>query len=888
MVPAETVSPPRLAFTLPLDAARLLRARQRIRDYLYGHVHDRDAIDAVVLAVEEAMTNALRHSGTRDDLEIHLQFQGDDLVAEVRDHGSGFDVDSFDPDRLPDLLAPSGRGLYLIGRLMDEMELTSSEGLAVRVVKRDLLAGDVAPGPARATSMRPGEQDYRDVRQRALLEEIDESFVALDWDYRYVHLNAAGVRMQGRPLDELLGHRLWDVRPALRDQPLGRAIREALELGRFAVIEFVSEVTCRWHEARVYPTSSGLSIFARDIAEQKRMAAERDELLARSEGELAASRLLARVAMLASGSLSMAEICSQVLAAIRSDLGELQAGSIYTLAHDGGPLRQLALFGYPAAMEPEIREFAVSADSVVGRVALYHEPFTHESRDEPPETARRRRRLGLDDSRWLALPIERGGELVGVMSLFFAGRRSFDDDELGLYRGIAAILGNAIANAQLFEAEVRARESEAERASRLELLHDMTRVAVSSLDTAEVAQHVLDELARRFDPTIATIFVADEARGELVALAAWGYPLELLATIPPFALDSDYESARVYRSGDPLVIEDMASRAVADLPRAALASVALQTGRPVGSYVILPLQAYGRTIGTLSIFWSRPRSVGDDDLGVFGAVTHEIAVGVKNARLHEEQEQIATTLQRSLLHPLPTIAGLDLAALSVPAFQPELVGGDFHDVFTARGGLVYALIGDVMGKGVAAAGLTETVRSAVRALALDGPAPDIVLAQTDRMVRKEAGEQLVSAQLLALDPASGRVVLASAGHPPAIHLSRDGARPVDQARGPLLGLLDDADEAPVLATAELRLAPDDALVLSTDGVIEARREGELFGERRLLDVVAGLHGRTAAAIAAAVRDAAREFAGTLRDDLEVLVVRRCAVQEPPERRAPSA
>ena len=873
MRPAETVSPPRLAFTLPLDAARLLRARQRIRDYLHGHVGDREAIDAVVLAVEEAMTNALRHSGARDDLEIHLQFEGGDLVAEVRDHGAGFDVDSFDPERLPDLLAPSGRGLYLIARLMDELVLTSSGGLAVRVVKRDLLSGEAVRGPALATTVRPGEQDYRDVRQRALLEEIDESFIALDWDYRYVHLNAAGARMQGRPLDDLIGRRLWDVRPALREQPLGRAIRDALELGRFGVVEYVSEVTGRWQEARVYPTSSGLSVFARDVSEQKRMAAERDELLARSQGELAASRLLARVAMLASGSLSMAEICSQVLAAIRSDLGGLQAGSIYALARGGQTLRNLALFGYPAAMEPEISEFPVSGESIVGRVALYHELATHESPHEPLEVTRRMRRLGMDDARWLALPIERGGELVGVMVLFFVGRRPFGDDELRLYRGIAAILGNAIANARLFEAEVRARESEARRAARLELLHDVTRAAVSSLDTGEVAQRVLDELARRFDPTIATIFVADEARGELVPLAAWGYPLELLATIPPFALDSDYESAAVYRHGRPLVIEDMTSRPVADLPRAALASVALQTGRPVRSYVILPLQAYGRTIGTISIFWAQPRSIDDDDLGVFGAVAHEIAIGVENARLHEEQEQIATTLQRSLLHALPTIAGLDLAALSVPAYQPELVGGDFHDVFTARGGTVYALIGDVMGKGVAAAGLTETVRSAVRALALDGPPPDVVLAQTDRVVRKEEGEQLASAQLVALDPASGRLLVASAGHPPAIHLSRAGATPVEQARGPLLGLGDDPDEAPVLRLAEVRLAPDDALVLYTDGVIEARRDGELYGERRLRVALAGLHGWTAAAIAAAVRDAAHAFAGTLRDDLEVLVVR---------------
>ena len=75
----------------------------------------------MVLAVDEACTNALRHSGTEQELEISLGFEDDDLVAEVRDHGRGFDVASFDPGRVPDPLANDGRGLYLISRLMDEL-----------------------------------------------------------------------------------------------------------------------------------------------------------------------------------------------------------------------------------------------------------------------------------------------------------------------------------------------------------------------------------------------------------------------------------------------------------------------------------------------------------------------------------------------------------------------------------------------------------------------------------------------------------------------------------------------------------------------------------------------------------------------------------------------
>jgi PAS domain S-box-containing protein len=1290
MAAIPTSPPPRLSFSLPLDPARLLRARHRVRDYLNEHVADAEAIDAVVLAVEEAMTNAVRHSGARDELDIMLHFEGADLIAEVRDRGGGFDLASFDPQRRPDPQAPSGRGLYLIARLMDDVRLRCDGGLEVRAVKRDVLcAAPTGPRPRELQAAVPGARDYRDARQRALLEEIDESFVALDWEYRYTHLNEAGLRLQGRSRDELLGRRIWDVRPGLRDTPLGVAIREATELGRFALVEYVSDITGEWHEARVYPTSSGVSVFARgiderkrreaerddllaalggseeryaaifatapfalalsdasdgalvdandaflelfeydrdevlgrtsvelgiagadsreqvavelatrgyvrdfevtrtsgsgarlilslnldrvtiagqryilttivnvteqkvaeaareanneelaaaleelqaaeeelraqneeltasrqalfesderfrlalrnapvsvsvqdrdlryvwafnqrgatpeqiigkrdadlftpdeavqltaikrrvleqdveiheemwlerpdgrmylsvnfeplrdaaglvtgvgaatidltamklaeealaasrarlqttlesmtdavfvsdlegritdfneafatfhrltdsdetsriighyrsilelshadgtpaplderpveralrgetatnqeyllrrkdtgetwvgsyslapirggdgaivgsvvvgrDVTEQKRVAAERDELLRSFEYELAATRLLARVAQLASGSLSVEEVAEQVLTGIRDDLGDLQAGSVYALEPDGTRLRHLALFGYPAEMLPSIEELALDDDSNVGRVAVTREVLTHEAPDEPRGTLRRRRQMGLEDSRWLALPIERAGDLVGVMALFFSGRRPFGDDELRLYRGVAAILGNAIANARLYEREVAGREAETERAARIEALHAVARAAAGSLDTGEVAQHVVDELGRLFDITLATIFVADEGRGELVRQAAYGHPAETLASALPFALDSDLESTRVHRSGAAIAVEDTEAADRAGVSRAGLQSAAQPAGRPTRSYLILPLTAYDRTLGTLNVAWPEPRRFNDDDLAFFTAVAQEVAVSLENARLHEQQQHIAATLQEHLLHALPAIAGLDLAALSTPAYQPELIGGDFHDVFELPGGAVYALIGDVMGKGVTAAGLTETVRSSIRALALGATPPEDVLRDLNLLLQRGEHEQFVSALLLKFDPRTRQGRLASGGHPPAIRLSAAGAAPVE-ARGPLLGTFEDR-----FAAVDLTLAPGDALVLYTDGITEARRAGELFGERRLQQVVGGLSGKPAAAIAEAVRAAALEFAGVLRDDFEILVLR---------------
>ena len=154
--------PPRQRFAVAPDAYRLGRARRRVRDYLTLSCDDGACIDDVVLCVHEACANAVRHSGSRADIEVFLGFQARDLRVVVRDRGHGFDTSRFDRRALPELLSERGWGLFLMSRLSDEIELRSDGGLEVRLVKRDVLrvadddgaaaAGEPAAGaPARAS-----------------------------------------------------------------------------------------------------------------------------------------------------------------------------------------------------------------------------------------------------------------------------------------------------------------------------------------------------------------------------------------------------------------------------------------------------------------------------------------------------------------------------------------------------------------------------------------------------------------------------------------------------------------------------------------------------------------------------------------------------------------
>ncbi len=242
---------------------------------------------------------------------------------------------------------------------------------------------------------------------------------------------------------------------------------------------------------------------------------------------------------------------------------------------------------------------------------------------------------------------------------------------------------------------------------------------------------------------------------------------------------------------------------------------------------------------------------------------------LESARLFEEQRRIAVALQANFVHPLPQVMGLDIGVVAQAAYEPELVGGDFSDVFVLPGSAVGVIVGDVAGKGIRAAGLTETVRSTVRAFAMVDTSPAFILRKTNEvLLQREASWDYVTAVLLVLDTVTGQATYASAGHPAPVHLAADGCRFLEGSHGHPLGAFsgDYYDAHTVLARGDYAL-------LYSDGVVEARCGAELFGDERLVQTVAGLRGRSARDVAAGVRDAAAAFAGKLSDDLEILALR---------------
>ena len=245
-----------------------------------------------------------------------------------------------------------------------------------------------------------------------------------------------------------------------------------------------------------------------------------------------------------------------------------------------------------------------------------------------------------------------------------------------------------------------------------------------------------------------------------------------------------------------------------------------------------------------------------------------LSLALGNAEAYANEHRIAEVLQTSLLKPLLPVPGMEIGLAYRPAHRAERVGGDFYDLFSLADGRVVAVVGDVSGKGVQAASLTETVRATLRTLTSLALLPAQVLKKANEILMEQLPRgQFVTVLLAIVDVASARVVVSSAGHPPLV-VCGEKARFLEVLPGtPLGAVTSDYSEA------EFELLPTETMVLYTDGLIEARRGSDFFGEHRLIGALAGEGGTNVQRMVESLVSKVTEYAGgRLADDLAVIAV----------------
>jgi PAS domain S-box-containing protein len=292
--------------------------------------------------------------------------------------------------------------------------------------------------------------------------------------------------------------------------------------------------------------------------------------------------------------------------------------------------------------------------------------------------------------------------------------------------------------------------------------------------------------------------------------------------------------------------------------------------------VVVPIAFAGRVFAALVLCNREARRFMAAERAFLAQLADQAAQALERARLYEERAYIARTLQAGLLpERLTDVPGLEVAVRYHSIADGGTVGGDFYDCFDIHPERWLAVVGDVAGKGTAAAVLTGLARHTLRAIALRDEQPTEMLRFLNEALRRQSTESaFCTVGCVRLDSAPGGgfdACLASGGHPYPL-LVRAGGRAEDVVvRGTLLGV----EAEPVLEQVSLDLAAGDTLVLFTDGVVDARDPGgERFGEERLREALDAAAGGSAEAVAAAVDETVAAFeADVSRDDRAILVLR---------------
>ena len=240
-------------------------------------------------------------------------------------------------------------------------------------------------------------------------------------------------------------------------------------------------------------------------------------------------------------------------------------------------------------------------------------------------------------------------------------------------------------------------------------------------------------------------------------------------------------------------------------------------------------------------------------LGEVIELARRLGVGLANVDTFAREHTIAETLQRSVLPGiLPAIPGLDLAVSYLPATEGADVGGDWYDAFPVSRGRVGLVTGDVAGHNIASAAVMGQVRSVLRAYAMHRPHPGRVLQRTNTALVRLLPEALVSVVYAVLNPATGLLGYANAGHPPPIVITGTGETEyLDDTVGVMLGACTDAR----FTTGYRRLPPGTGLLCYTDGLIEHRNRDISEGLAALAETLHRSAGRSAEQTCATVQAA---------------------------------
>jgi PAS domain S-box-containing protein len=354
-----------------------------------------------------------------------------------------------------------------------------------------------------------------------------------------------------------------------------------------------------------------------------------------------------------------------------------------------------------------------------------------------------------------------------------------------------------------------------------------------------------------------------DAQGQIVMINEAG--IDILGGIPGQSLADWIKMLRPYNGQAPKVrIEETASyRALMGNTTKDVRHIMIT---PSGKKIILSVSAspvkdsQGRIIGATNVFRD---------------ITDWVDFEQRRQMLYEREHHIAEMLQQAVVPPQTHyhIKGLSIAVKYQPALHEAEIGGDFYDVFELGDGKVGILIGDVAGKGLAAAIRVAAARYSVRSNAYLDPSPARALELANKALCRDQSDSagMLTAFFAILDVLTGVLKYANGGHEPPV-LCDVGGKCIELTNsGGALGI----SERFTYEESERRLLAEDTVIMITDGITEARRaHSQIFAKRRVFEFLLQNCGASPDGIAFGLLEAARTHAaGQLQDDVAIVVFR---------------
>ena len=587
----------------------------------------------------------------------------------------------------------------------------------------------------------------------------------------------------------------------------------------------------------------------------------------------AALQSLLDVAQVVASSLDLQTVASAISQAANRRF-EACAAAIYVFNEDRGELEQLVYHSYTDAgdvVPPE--DWRKIADRVYRKRDV--EAAAHELYSPDKTSPTSQQGPCIDPCLSIAVPLVAGDRAVGVLVARFSGAELLHKDSLEERMRMLSVFGAhaavALQNARTYgNAEEYAR-SLTMWLNELSALRYVTEAITASLDLSDILR-TLARLTCEVMRAEACVITLMDASGALTVSEAHNLSLEMRKRY--HCRIGDPLSGLAAAQNRPVAVKDVEDMG----PEFGLAVRATREG--LHGFLSCPLVSGREVIGTIDIWTDRAHDFTAYQMDLLSSIAAHAAMTIQNARRFGKEYRIAETLQSVLLGSAPDEThGLQLGCKYVPALDEAQVGGDFYDVIPLPDGKLGVVIADVSGKGLAAAIHTAMCKYMLRGFAYYSPgSPARVLRMVnDALCGYAQSRFFVTVFYCVIDPANGSVVYVNAGHPPAIWITEEGRRQtLLYQTGTPVGMDVDVDYTEKTIT----LAADDALLLYTDGVIDARRDAGTLGLEGLQEILFSISGtgEPKPLVERLYTEVLLYAKGGLRDDMAIVALRPTQVE----------